>query len=89
LFCGYNANADENAASNIAERFGDDEINQLSFRELETVLALRFLRRHPVARSATAGLELHVVPIFNRNDMPRGKGSAPTVNQPSQHLCLE
>jgi putative transposase len=55
LFCGYTANADLNAARNIAERFGDDEINRLSFREMETVLAIRFLRRHPVARSATAG----------------------------------
>jgi transposase len=55
LFCGYNANADENAARNIAERFGDDEILKLSFREVETVLAIRFLRRHPVACSATAG----------------------------------
>lgn len=87
LYCGYSANADENAARNIAERFGDDEMNRLSFREVETVLAFRFLRRHPVARSATAGLELHVV--CATSDMPRGKGSAPTVNQPSQHLCLE
>jgi len=55
LFCGYSANADENAALNIAERFGDEELNKCSFREVETVLALRFLRRHPVARSATAG----------------------------------
>lgn len=61
LFCGYSANADLNAASNIAERFGDEEINRLSFREVETVLAIRFLRRHPVVCSATAGLELHVV----------------------------
>jgi putative transposase len=55
LFCGYTANADENAALNIAERFGDEELNKIPFREVETVLALRFLRRHPVACSATAG----------------------------------
>jgi len=55
LFCGYSANADENAALNIAERFGDEELNKLPFREVETVLAIRFLHRHPVARSATAG----------------------------------
>jgi transposase len=55
LHCGYKANADENAARNIAERFGDDEMNQIPFRDVEMVLALRFLRRHPVARSATAG----------------------------------
>jgi len=58
LYCGMSANADENAARNIAERFGDLELNKLCVREVETVLAKRFLRRHPVARSATAGLEL-------------------------------
>jgi len=58
LWCGDQANPDENAAQNIAERFGDDELNPLSFREVEMVLALRFLRHLPVARSATAGLEL-------------------------------
>jgi len=58
LGCGYEANPDENAAQNIAERFGDDELNPLSFRDMETVLALRFMRRLPVARSATARLEL-------------------------------
>ncbi|MBM3238041.1 transposase [Candidatus Poribacteria bacterium] len=55
LCCGNSANADENAACVIAERFGDDELNKLPFREVETVLAIRFLRRHLVARSATAG----------------------------------
>ena len=68
LGCGYEANPDENAAQNIAERFGDDELNPLSFREVETVLALRFMRRLPVARSATARLELQ--PILW---LPRGK----------------
>lgn len=93
LWCGYEANADENAAHNIAERFGDVELNALSFRAVETVLALRFLRsqatvrRLPVARSATAGLEL-------QPDLwlPRGKGVValeppPTVNQPGQDPC--
>jgi hypothetical protein len=96
LWCGYAANADENAAQNIAERFGDDRLNALSFREVETVLALRFMRRLPVARSATARLELQ--PILW---LPRGKGvedwAKPdsqlllTVNQPGQdprHHCL-
>ena len=68
LWCGYEANADENAAQNIAERFGDDELNALSFREVEMVLALRFMRCLPVARSATAGLELQ--PEIG---LPRGK----------------
>jgi hypothetical protein len=79
LWCGYTANADENAAQIIAERFGDDELNALSFCEVETALVLRFMRSLPVARSATAGLELHVP--FN---VPRGKWrqGVMTVNQP-------
>lgn len=57
LWCGYTANADENAASNIAKRFGDEELNALPFRDVETVLALRFMRRLPDARSASARLD--------------------------------
>jgi len=57
LWCGYTANADENAAANIAERFSDEELNSLPFREVETALALRFMRRLPDARSASAGLD--------------------------------
>jgi len=81
LWCGYEANADENAASNIAERFSDEELNALPFRAVETVLAIRFMRRLPDARSASAALELHI-PL----DVPGGKVAAqlvpPTVNQP-------
>lgn len=85
LWCGYEANADENAAQVIAERFGDDELNALSFRDVETTLAFRFMRRLPDTRSASAGLELHI-PF----DVPRGKvvvafEPPPTVNQPGQH----
>jgi len=57
LWCGFEANADENAASNIAERFSDEELNTLPFRAVETVLAIRFIRRLPDARSASAGLD--------------------------------
>ena len=81
LWCGYEANADENAASNIAERFSDEELNALSFRAVETALAIRFMRRLPDARSASAGLELPT-PL----GVPRGKVAAIqvplTVNQP-------
>jgi len=81
LWCGYEANADENAAANLAERFGDVALNALPFREVETALAVRFMRRLPGARSAPAGLELHIL-----GDVPRGKGVASarpsTVNQP-------
>ena len=82
LWCGFETNADENAAQVIAERFGDDELNALHFCDVETVLALRFMRHLPDARSASAGLELHI-PF----DVPRGKAVAQelpsTVNQPS------
>ncbi|GFP24885.1 putative transposase [Candidatus Hakubella thermalkaliphila] len=60
LWCGYEANADVNAAANLAERFGDEELNLLPFREVETVLAMRFMRRLPDARSASAGLDTRV-----------------------------
>ncbi len=83
LWCGFEANADENAAQVIAERFGDSELNALSFREVETVLALRFMRRFPDARSVSARLEL-------QPDLwlPKGKWrhGAMTVNQPDQDL---
>ena len=87
LWCGFEANADENAAQNIAERFGDDELNVLPLREVETVLAMRFMRRLSAACSAAAGLELQ--PIVR---LPRGKPVEPiapqvTVNQPGQHPC--
>ena len=57
LWCGYAANADENAASNIAERQRDEEMNSLSFREVEAALAIRFMRGLPDARSPSAGLD--------------------------------
>jgi len=91
LWCGHKANADENAAANLAKRFGDEALNTLSFRDLEAVLAKRFMRRFPDARSASAGLELQPGVIW----LPRGKvvvavsnaEPSPTVNQPGQHPC--
>jgi IS605 OrfB family transposase len=81
LWCGFEANADENAASNIAERFSDEELNKLPFRAVETTLAIRFMRRLPDARSASAGLD-----TAHPLDVPRGKVAAYlvplTVNQP-------
>ena len=81
LWCGFEANADENAASNIAERFSDEELNTLPFRAVETVLAIRFMRRLPDARSASIGLD-----TAHPLDVPRGKVAAQplplTVNQP-------
>lgn len=55
--CGFSCNADVNAALVIAERFGDDEVNSLSFREVEAVLVTRFAKRFPDARSASADLD--------------------------------
>lgn len=55
--CGFSFNADVNAALVIAERFGDDEVNSLSFREVEAVLVARFANRFPDARSASADLD--------------------------------
>lgn len=56
-YCGFSCNADVNAAIVIAERFGDDEVNALSFHELEAVLMARFAERFPDARSASADLD--------------------------------
>ena len=85
LWCGFAANADENAAQVIAERFGDDQLNAGSFREVETTLAIRFMRRLSDTRSVSARLELHIA-----RDVPKGKVVAhelpPTVNQPGQNL---
>jgi hypothetical protein len=74
LWCGYHTHADENAARVIAERFTETELIALPVREVETVLALRFLRRLlyirrlPGARSAPARLELSFL-----REAPRGR----------------
>jgi hypothetical protein len=85
LWCGFKANADENAASNIAERFSDEELNTLPFRAVEMALAMRFMRRLPDARSASAGLA-----TAHPLDVPRGKAAALllplTANQPGLTL---
>jgi hypothetical protein len=81
LWCGFEANADENAASNLAERFSDEELNSLPFRAVETTLAIRFMDRLPDARRASAGAR-----TAHPLSVPRGKVVAPTlpltVNQP-------
>ena len=83
LWCGFEANADEHAASNITERFSDEEMNALPFRAVETALAIRFMRRLPDARSASTGLDT-ARPL----DVPIGEVAAQlvplTVNQPGQ-----
>jgi hypothetical protein len=87
LGCGFKANPDENAAQVIAERFGDDELNRLPFRDVETVLAIRFMRRLPDARSASARLELQPAIWLPRGKVVVALEPLPTVNQPGQHPC--
>lgn len=59
-WCGYEANADENAAANLAKRFDDEALNSLPVRDVEMLLAHRFRLRFPDARSASAGLDTRV-----------------------------
>jgi hypothetical protein len=74
--CGLVCHADVNAARNIAERFSDDELNALPFREVEAVLAARFARRFPDARSASAGLDTRVNEVAN----PSPRSISPVQN---------
>jgi putative transposase len=56
--CGFACHADVNAAQNVAERFSDDELNQLPFRDVKALLELRFRQRlSPDTRSVPAGLD--------------------------------
>ena len=93
LWCGHIANADENAAANLAKRFGDEALNTLPFRDVETELAIRFMRRLPDARSASARLELQPIWLLRGKVVvvPSEAESPLTVNQPGQdpcHICL-
>ena len=87
LWCGHETNADENAARVIAERFGDTQLNALPARAVETVLALRFMRRMQAiprlsgARSAPARLELSLL-----REAPKGREAVlvgPPTDSPS------
>ncbi|MEK7441040.1 MAG: transposase [Chloroflexota bacterium] len=82
LNCDHTENADVNAARNIAKRFGDDELNQLHFRDVKAVLQTRFARRlSPDARSASVGLDTL---------RKRERRVSTTVNQPDPtpcHIC--
>jgi Putative transposase DNA-binding domain len=50
-YCGLTLNADHNAALIIAERFGDDALNACGYRDVQSLLATRFMRRLPDGRS--------------------------------------
>ncbi len=54
--CGWVCYADVNAAQNSAERFSNDELNQLPFRDVKAVL-LKHLARRLSPDSASAGLD--------------------------------
>ena len=54
-WCGHTQNADENAARNIAERFGDDQLSALPFRDVLSLLITRFMSKLWDARSASPG----------------------------------
>ena len=87
LWCGHRANADENAAANLAKRFGDQALNTLPFRDVEAVLAGRFMCRFPGTRSVSAGLELQPVIWLPRGKVVVAVELPSTVNQPGQDLC--
>jgi putative transposase len=75
LWCGYENHADVNAALNIAERFSDAALNALPFRQVETLLALRFMQRLSDTRSVSVG----------RDTLPKVVlDSAQLVNPPDQ-----
>jgi hypothetical protein len=75
LWCGYENHADVNAALNIAERFSDAALNALPFRQVETLLALRFMQRLSDTRSVSVG----------RDTLPKVvSDSAQLVNPPDQ-----
>jgi putative transposase len=75
-FCEYTDNADVNASKNIAKRFGDVELKDLTdFREMKPFLLERFFKRFPDARSASDRLELSYT-------LREIGGSPLTVNQP-------
>ena len=54
LACGFESNADWNGALNIAERFGDDELNHLPFSAVKPLLEQRYQERPPATRSVAA-----------------------------------
>jgi hypothetical protein len=87
LWCGFRTHADFNSSVIIGERFDDDVLNRLQFREVQLELARRFLRQLPGAGRASAGLELQSDEVIIW--LPRGKVVVAvgeplpsTVNQP-------
>jgi IS605 OrfB family transposase len=78
--CGYVANADVNAARNIAKRFGDDELNQLPFRDVKALLQTRFANRPSPDASSAPGRSRHLE--------KREQRVSTTVNQIGLNTCV-
>jgi len=76
LWCGYQNHADTNAALNIAERFSDEALNALPFRQVETLLALRFMQRLSDARSASAGRDTLTTVVLDSTQLVNPPGQA-------------
>jgi hypothetical protein len=74
LWCGYQNHADVNAALNIAERFSDEMLNALPFRQVETLLAIRFMQRLSDARSASAGRDTLTTVVLDSTQLVNPPG---------------
>jgi putative transposase len=81
LWCGYTAHADHNAALNVAERFGDKALNALPFREVETLLVLRFMQRLPDTRSVSAGQDTLTKVVLDPTQLVPLPGQAPLYDK--------
>ena|SRR5579859_2133948 len=81
LWCGHEAHADMNAACNLAERFGDATLNALPFRQVETLLAVRFMQRLPDARSASARQDTLTTVVLYPTQLVPLPGQSPPSNE--------
>jgi IS605 OrfB family transposase len=79
LWCGFQCHADVNAARNIAERFGDGALNALPFRQVEALLAVRFMQRFPDTRSVSAGRETLTTVVWDSTQVVHPPGQAPPL----------
>ena len=81
LWCGFKCQADVNAALNIAERFGDAALNALPFRQVEMLLALRFMQRLSATRSAAVGRDTLTTVVLDSTQLVPPPNQAPPFNK--------